>query len=54
MVKWVCEGCGLVYSQEEGDPEHGVAEGTPFERLPDDWVCPACGVDKNFFAEEGG
>ena len=38
-----------VYDPEEGDIEHGVAPGTPWEKLPDDWVCPKCGAEKEFF-----
>ena len=47
MQKYECEICEYVYDPEEGDPENGVAPGTPFENLPDGWFCPTCGVDKD-------
>ena len=37
------------YDPEVGDPDHGIAEGTPFDELPDDWVCPICGAGKDDF-----
>lgn len=43
MKKYRCTMCGWVYDPAEGDT--GVAPGTPFEDLPDDWVCPACGAE---------
>ncbi|MDP2895106.1 MAG: rubredoxin [bacterium] len=46
---WRCTVCGYVYDPKEGDPEHGVSPGTPFEDLPDDWVCPECGAGKDLF-----
>jgi rubredoxin len=49
MQKWVCVPCGYVYDPEAGDPDSGVAPGTPFEDVPEDWVCPVCGVDKTLF-----
>jgi rubredoxin len=49
MKKYVCGVCGYVYDPAEGDPDNGVAPGTAFEKLPDDWVCPACGVGKSEF-----
>ena len=49
MQKYECEICEYVYDPEEGDPENGVAPGTPFENLPEDWFCPTCGVDKDAF-----
>ena len=41
--------CGWVYDPAEGDPEGGIAPGTAFEDIPDDWVCPLCGVGKDDF-----
>lgn len=41
--------CGWVYDPAIGDPEHGVAPGTPFEALPEDWVCPNCGRVKDLW-----
>ncbi len=49
LEKWECTACGYIYDPEKGDPENGVSPGTPFESLPDDWVCPQCGVSKDFF-----
>ena len=49
MEKWECTACGYIYDPEKGDPEHGIEPGTPFEDLLDDWVCPQCGVGKEFF-----
>ena len=49
MEKWECIVCGYVYDPEAGDPDSGIAPGTPFEALPDDWVCPDCGVGKADF-----
>jgi len=49
MEKWECIVCGYVYKPEVGDPGNGIAPGTPFEDLPDDWVCPDCGVGKDMF-----
>lgn len=52
MDRYVCIPCGWVYDPEEGDPENGVAPGTPFEEIPDEWLCPACGVGKEYFEKE--
>ena len=49
MEKWECTACGYIYDPERGDPENGVDPGTSFDDLPDDWVCPQCGVSKEFF-----
>ena len=49
MEKWKCTTCGYIYDPEEGDQDAGVGPGTPFEDLPDDWVCPRCGVTKDMF-----
>jgi len=49
MEKWECTACGYIYDPEKGDPEHGINPGTPFEDLPEEWVCPQCGVGKEFF-----
>ncbi|MCI8352503.1 MAG: undecaprenyl/decaprenyl-phosphate alpha-N-acetylglucosaminyl 1-phosphate transferase [Clostridia bacterium] len=47
-----CLACGYEYNPEIGDPDNGIAPGTPFEELPDTWVCPLCGVGKDMFEEE--
>jgi len=49
MKRYICTACEYVYDPAEGDPDNGVPPGTPFEELPDDWVCPLCGVDKELF-----
>jgi rubredoxin len=49
MDKYVCVVCGYVYDPEVGDPDGAIAPGTKFEDIPDDWVCPLCGVLKTEF-----
>ncbi len=49
MKKYECELCGWVYDPEKGLPEEGIAPGTPFEDLPDDFECPECGASKEDF-----
>ena len=49
-MKYVCDICGWEYDEELGDPENGIAPGTKFEDLPDDFVCPLCGADKSSFS----
>jgi flavin reductase (DIM6/NTAB) family NADH-FMN oxidoreductase RutF/rubredoxin len=53
MQKYKCTVCGYIYDPEKGDPDSGIKPGTPFEKLPDDWVCPVCGADKSLFEKEG-
>ena len=50
MKKYVCDVCGYVYDPAVGDPDNGVAPGTPFEAIPDTWVCPDCGATKADFS----
>jgi len=52
MKKYVCEVCGYVYDEAMGEEEHGVAPGTKWEDVSEDFVCPLCGVGKDQFAEE--
>ncbi len=52
MKKYVCDVCGWVYDEAEGCPEQGIAAGTAFEDLPEDFVCPLCGVGTDMFSEE--
>jgi rubredoxin/flavin reductase (DIM6/NTAB) family NADH-FMN oxidoreductase RutF len=47
--KYRCTVCGWIYDPELGDPDGGIAPGTPFEEIPDDWVCPVCGAAKSEF-----
>ena len=49
MRKWQCIVCGYVYDESVGEPEEGIAAGTRWEDIPDDWVCPDCGVGKQDF-----
>lgn len=49
MKKYKCTMCGYIYDPAVGDPDNGVEPGTAFEDLPDDWVCPDCGADKDQF-----
>ena len=49
MEKWECMACGYIYDPAVGDPDGGIEPGTAFEDLPDDWVCPECGVGKDMF-----
>ena len=49
MEKWECSVCGYIYDPDKGDPDNGVGPGTPFEKVPGDWVCPVCGADKDQF-----
>ncbi len=49
MQKWECTLCGYVYEPEQGDPDNGVDPGTPWEEVPEDWVCPLCGATKDLF-----
>ncbi len=51
LKKYRCTVCGYVYDPEVGDPDGGIPPGTPFEDIPDDWVCPVCGVTKDQFEE---
>ena len=52
MIKYKCTICGYIYDPEKGDPDSGIKPGTPFEELPDDWVCPVCGASKDAFEKE--
>jgi len=52
MEKYKCSICDYVYDPEKGDPDSGIEPGIPFEKLPDDWVCPVCGADKSVFEKE--
>jgi rubredoxin len=49
MAKWECLVCGYIYEPEKGDPDGNIPPGTPFEDIPDSWVCPNCGADKTQF-----
>ena len=49
MRKWQCMVCGFIYDEEQGLPEEGIAPGTAWHDIPDDWMCPDCGVGKEDF-----
>ena len=49
MNKYKCLVCGWIYDPDIGDPDGGIAPGTLFEKIPDDWQCPICGAAKNEF-----
>ncbi len=49
MAKYECVICGHVYDEEKGEPEHGIAPGTKWEDIPEDWVCPDCGAGKESY-----
>lgn len=49
MDKFKCVVCGYIYDPAVGDPDGGIAAGTPFDKLPADWVCPLCGADTTQF-----
>lgn len=51
MRKFECTACGYIYDEELGDPDNSVAPGTKWEDVPEDWVCPLCGVGKDEFEE---
>lgn len=46
---WMCILCGWIYDESVGDPQSGLAPGTRWESIPDDWLCPDCGVGKSEF-----
>ncbi|MDD5195244.1 MAG: rubredoxin [Candidatus Omnitrophica bacterium] len=49
MKKYRCVICGYIYDPQVGDPDGGVEPNTPFENIPDTWLCPVCGADKSQF-----
>ena len=51
MKKYRCTVCDWIYAPALGDPDGGIAPGAAFEEIPDDWVCPVCGVGKDQFEE---
>jgi rubredoxin len=51
MKKYICANCGYIYEPEKGDPLSDIPPGTPFESLPDGWVCPMCYAPKSQFDE---
>ncbi len=53
MAKYECKTCGYIYDPAKGDDDSGIAAGTAFADLPEDWVCPLCGVGKDDFEALG-
>jgi rubredoxin len=51
MKKYRCQICGYDYEEQAGDPDNGVAPGTAWDDVPDDWACPICGAGKDAFDE---
>ena len=49
MDRYQCQACPYIYDPAIGDPTQGIAPGTSFDDLPDDWICPECGVSKELF-----
>jgi len=49
VTQWLCKVCNWVYDEAIGDPDSGLAPGTAFADIPDDWYCPECGVTKADF-----
>jgi len=49
LQRYECQVCGYIYDPETGDIDGEIAPGTPFADIPEDWVCPICGVDKSNF-----
>ncbi len=50
MKKYQCDICGYIYDPAAGDPDNNIPPNTPFESLPEDWVCPICGATKDQFS----
>jgi len=46
VKQWMCGPCGFIYDESAGLPEEGIPAATRFEDIPDDWVCPDCGLSK--------
>jgi rubredoxin len=49
LKKWRCIACGYVYDEAVGDPDGGIPAGTAWADIPDDWICPDCGLGKSDF-----
>lgn len=52
LKRYICNICGYCFDPEYGDPDNGIAPDTAFEDIPDDWICPQCGVGKEEFSSE--
>lgn len=51
-MRYVCTVCGFIYDEAAGDPDNGVAPGTAWADVPEDYVCPLCGVGKDMFEQQ--
>ncbi len=51
-MMYICNTCGYIYDEDAGDPDNGLAPGTKWEKVPDDFVCPLCGVGKDDFSPQ--
>ena len=51
-MKYICSVCGYVYDEDAGDPDNGIAPGTLWADVPDDFTCPLCGVGKEDFEKQ--
>ena len=51
-MKFICNVCGYEYDEDLGDPDNGIAPGTKWQDVPDDFTCPLCGVGKEDFSAE--
>ena len=51
-MKYVCTVCGFIYDETTGDPDNGLAPGTAWADVPEDFVCPLCGVGKDMFEQQ--
>ncbi len=49
MKKYECMMCGYIYDESLGDPDEGIAPGTAWDDIPEDWYCPVCGASKEDF-----
>lgn len=49
MKSYVCDVCGYIYDPDDGDSEFNIPPGTPWENLPENWVCAVCGAPKDHF-----
>jgi rubredoxin len=54
MKKYICTVCSYIYDPQQGDPDSNIPPGTPFENIPEDWVCPLCGATKADFEPYDG
>lgn len=52
-MKYVCELCGMIYDEEQGDPKHGIAAGTVFADIPAYYACPGCGSEREAYSPVG-